>query len=141
MTPLGLAEKNVRYMMEHDPFSRWMGLEVTVHEPGNVSARMKVRKEMLNGFNVCHGGITFSLADSVLAFASNTHGKISVSIEASIAYPNPVYENDVLVAVSREVSRTEKVGIYRVSITKEDGTPVGDFRGVVYITQKEFPQH
>jgi len=141
MTPLELAEKNVRHMMERDPFSQWMGLDVTIHGPGSVSARMKVRKEMLNGFNVCHGGITFSLADSVLAFASNTHGKISVSIEASIAYPNSVQESDVLIATSHEVSRTEKVGIYRVSITKEDGTPVGDFRGVVYITQKEFPQH
>jgi acyl-CoA thioesterase len=140
MTSLEQAKKNVRSMMEQDSFSQWMGLEVTVHEPGKVSARMKVRKEMLNGFNVCHGGITFSLADSVLAFASNTHGKISVSIEASIAYPNPVYEHDILIATSTEVSRTEKIGIYQVSMTKEDGTPVGDFRGVVYRTRKEFPR-
>lgn len=126
-------------MMEHDPFSQWMGLEVTVHEPGKVSAKMKVRNDMLNGFNVCHGGVTFSLADSVLAFASNTDGKISVSIEASMAYPNPVYEGDVLIATSEEQSRSEKIGIYNVSVKKENGIPVGVFRGVVYITKKEFP--
>jgi acyl-CoA thioesterase len=101
---------------------------------------MKVKNEMLNGFNRCHGGITFSLADSLLAFASNTYGKIAVSIEASIAYPNPVYEGDLLIATSREVSRSEKIGIYTVSIAKDNGTPVGEFRGVVYITKKDFGQ-
>jgi acyl-CoA thioesterase len=133
-------QRNVQQLLDHDPFSRWLGLEVTVIGPGMVSAGMKVRKEMLNGFNVCHGGITFSLADSVLAFASNTYGKIAVSIEASIAYPNPVREGDLLVAVSKEVSRTERIGIYTVTISKENGTPVGDFRGIVYITPKEMTE-
>ncbi|MHB1049945.1 MAG: PaaI family thioesterase [Bacteroidota bacterium] len=130
-------QHNVQQLLDHDPFSRWLGLEVTVHGPGTVTAAMNVRKEMLNGFNVCHGGITFSLADSVLAFASNTYGKVAVSIEASIAYPNPVFEGDRLIAVSKEVSRTERIGIFTVTITKENGIPVGDFRGIVYITKKE----
>jgi len=134
---LQTSQRNVQQLLDHDPFSRWLGLEVTVHGPGTVTAAMNVRNEMLNGFNVCHGGITFSLADSVLAFASNTYGKVAVSIEASIAYPNPVYEGDRLVAVSNEVSRTERIGIYTVTISKDDGTPVGDFRGIVYITKKE----
>ena len=130
-------ERTIHQMLDHDQFSESVAMQVTVHGPGEVTARMIVRKEMLNGFNVCHGGITFSLADSVLAFASNTYGKVAVSIEASIAYPNPVYEGDRLVAVSNEVSRTERIGIYTVTISKDDGTPVGDFRGIVYITKKE----
>ena len=134
---LQTLQRNVQQLLDHDPFSRWLGLKVTVHGPGTVTAAMNVRKEMLNGFNVCHGGIIFSLADSVLAFASNTYGKVAVSIEASIAYPNPVHEGDRLVAVSNEVSRTERIGIYTVTISKDDGTPVGDFRGIVYITKKE----
>ncbi len=137
MDSQNVLERTIQQMLDHDPFSQWLGMEVTVHGPGEVTARMIVRKEMLNGFNVCHGGITFSLADSVLAFASNTYGKVAVSIEASIAYPNPVYEGDRLVAVSNEVSRTERIGIYTVTISKDDGTPVGDFRGIVYITKKE----
>lgn len=131
------AETVVRQMLDRDRFSQWLGLDVSVHGPGSVSARMKVRGEMMNGFNVCHGGITFSLADSILAFASNAYGKRAVSIEAGIAYPNPVFEGDVLVAVSQEVSRSDRIGIYNVSIAKDDGTPVGDFRGIVYITGKE----
>lgn len=101
---------------------------------------MKVRNDMLNGFMMCHGGITFSLADSILAFASNSYGKVAVSIEASIAFPNPVYEGDVLIATSREVSRNEKVGMYSISVTKGNGMPVGEFRGIVYITKKDIGQ-
>ena len=51
---------------------------------------------MVNGFGVCHGGVTFSLADSALAFASNTHGKVTVAIENGISYPSPVSAGDVL---------------------------------------------
>ena len=127
-------------MLENDRFSRWLGLKVQVEGPGVVIGTMKVRNDMLNGFSMCHGGITFSLADSMLAFASNMYGKVGVSIEASIAYPNPVFEGDVLIATSREVNRSERIGIYTVSVAKENGTPVAEFRGVVYITQKEFQQ-
>ena len=74
-------------MLEHDEFSRWLGLEVTHVAPNAATVRMTVRPEMVNGFGVCHGGIAFSLADSALAFASNTHGRLTVSIENSIRYP------------------------------------------------------
>ena len=128
----------VHQMLEQDAFSRWLGLQITEIHPGRVSAQMKVRSDMLNGFNVCHGGVTFAFADSVLAFASNTHGKISVSIDANMSYPNPVYEGDVLTAESQEVSISSKVGMYTVTVTKQDGSVVGIFRGTVYRTQKEF---
>lgn len=131
------AQKNVQRLLDHDPFSKWLGLEVSVQGPGVVTAAMTVRNEMLNGFHVCHGGITFSMADSVLAFASNSYGGAAVSIEASIAYPNPVHEGDRLVAVSKEIRRSEQIGIYAVAIAKADGTPVGDFRGIVVIKNKK----
>ena len=81
-----LAERVVAHRLEHDEFSRWLGLEVTHLSPNAATVRMTVRPEMVNGFGVCHGGIAFSLADSALAFASNTHGRLTVSIENSIRY-------------------------------------------------------
>ena len=81
-----LAERVVAHMLEHDEFSRWLGLEVTHLAPNAATVRMTVRPEMVNGFGVCHGGVAFSLADSALAFASNTHGRLTVSIENSIRY-------------------------------------------------------
>ena len=95
-----LAERVVAHMLEHDEFSRWLGLEVTHLSPNAATVRMTVRPEMVNGFGVCHGGIAFSLADSALAFASNTHGRLTVSIENSIRYPAAIMPGDVLTASS-----------------------------------------
>ena len=88
MSDKELAERVVSKMLEHDEFSKWLGIEVLNISPGYSKLKMKVRKEMLNGFHTCHGGITFSLADSALAFASNNHGRVAVALETSIAFPH-----------------------------------------------------
>jgi len=90
---------------------------------------------MQNGFGVCHGAIPFALADSALAFASNTHGNITLSIENSITYPKPIAVGDVLVATADEESATKRLAFYRVSV--ERGTEVvALFRGTVYRTNQ-----
>ena len=97
-----LASKVVDKMLEHDEFSRWLGVEVIDIKPGYSKIQMTVRKEMLNGFHICHGGITFSFADSALAFASNNYGRAAVALETSIAFPAPVHKGDFLTAVAEE---------------------------------------
>jgi acyl-CoA thioesterase len=92
---------------------------------------------MLNGFGVCHGGVTFSLADSALAFASNTHGRLTVSIENSITYPARIVAGDVLTAVAEEESATNRLGFYRVTVRRAEDV-VALFRGTVYKTSQEF---
>jgi len=93
---------------------------------------------MLNGFHTCHGGITFSLADSALAFASNNHGSVAVALETSIAFPTPVYEGDELMAIAQEQSKGNSVGVYNVTVTNQAKVKVGVFRGTVYRTKKEY---
>ncbi len=136
-----LAERVVKHMLANDPFSRWLGVKILSTRPGKTSLSMTIRPEMLNGFNRCHGGVTFALADSAFAFASNSHGRIAVSIENSMSYPHPVVAGDELTAVAEEVSLAHRVGFYDVTVTKSDATVVGLFRGVVYRTDKEhFPE-
>ena len=132
-----LAERVVARMMEHDEFSRWLGLEVTHVAPNAATVRMTVRPEMVNGFGVCHGGIAFSLADSALAFASNTHGRITVSIENSIRYPAPIAPGDVLTATAVEESAARRLAFFSVTVRNGDGDVVGLFRGTVYRTSRE----
>lgn len=126
-------------MLEADAFSRWLGVELVALAPREATLRMVVRGDMLNGFGVCHGGVTFSLADSALAFASNTHGRVTMSIENAIGYPAPVREGDVLVAHASEESAQGPLAFYRVDVTKADGIPVGHFRGTVYRTKRLHP--
>jgi acyl-CoA thioesterase len=131
-----LAEKVVAGMISHDGFSAWLGIELVAIGPNSCTLRMKVRHDMLNGFGVCHGGIPYSLADSALAFASNGHGSVTVSISNSISYPSPINEGDVLTATAEEESAGNRVAFYRVNVTNQNGTPVAFFRGTVYRTGK-----
>lgn len=132
-----LAQRVVAHMLEHDAFSRWLGLEVTHVAPNAATVRMTVRPEMVNGFGVCHGGIAFSLADSALAFASNTHGRLTVSIENSIRYPAPIMPGDVLTATAVELSASRRLAYFDVSVRKGDGDVVGLFKGTVYRTSRD----
>jgi acyl-CoA thioesterase len=128
----------VNKMMETDAFSQWLGIKILASAKGSCKLQMQVRPEMCNGFGIIHGGITFSLADSALAFASNAHGRLSVALECSISYPNAVNVGDVLTAEATEVSLTNKIGIYNIPVTNQKGEMVGVFKGSVYRTSKEW---
>ena len=73
-------------MYANDEFSKWLGIEILKVGEGSCQLKMTVRAEMTNGFKIAHGGITYSLADSALAFASNSHGRQAVSVETSISH-------------------------------------------------------
>lgn len=141
MTPQELAEKVVDRMYDNDPFSIWLGIERVALRPGHCELRLSVRSEMLNGFAIAHGGITYSLADSCLAFASNSHGIQAVSVETSISHTRAVKEGDVLTAISEEKSLSRSIGVYHVTVTDAHGKTVALFKGTVYRTGKPwFPE-
>lgn len=133
-----LAERVVEGMMAKDAFSQWLGIKVQEVRPSSATVSLVVREEMVNGFGVSHGGIVYSLADTALAFASNTHGAVTVSIENSITYPHPVRVGDELVAVCEEESASHRLAYYRVTVRRTDGTIVALFRGTVYKTKRMF---
>ena len=122
---------HVQKMYERDLFSQWLGIRRIEEGPGYCILEMDVRPEMVNGFGIAHGGITYALADTALAFASNAHGVQAVSIETSINHIKPVRPDDVLRAVAEETSLTRRLGIYHIRILREDDL-VAHFKGVVY---------
>jgi len=131
-------EQIVEHMMKNDAFSQWLGIEVVDVKAGEVELRMKISPEMLNGFGVVHGGVTFSLADSALAFASGGHGRISLALDVSISYPHPVYSGDILTARAKELHLGKKIGNYHVAVTNQKDVLVAIFQGTVYRTRREF---
>jgi acyl-CoA thioesterase len=137
-----LANKIVDKMFVDDEFSRWLGIERMLIEAGHCILRMKIRKEMLNGFGSTHGGITFSFADSALAFASNAHGRLSVALDCNISFPVAVREGDVLTCEAKELALTKKTGTYLIEVKNQKLQNVAFFKGTVYITNKEwFPEN
>ena len=136
-----LAERVVARMYENDPFSTWLGIERKVVDAGQCVLQMRVRSEMLNGFAIAHGGISYSLADSCLAFAANSHGIQAVSVETSISHTKPVKEGDVLTATAEEMSLSNRIGIYHITVSNQRSEGVALFKGTVYRTGKSwFPE-
>jgi len=123
-------------MMSNDHYSQWLGIESVDHREGYCKIQMKVRKEMLNGFNIVHGGVTFGLADSALAFAANSHNILSVTLDGFITYPNPGKEHDILIAEAREKTSNKKTALYDVTVRNQDSLPIGLYRATVYRTKK-----
>ncbi|MFI5219171.1 MAG: PaaI family thioesterase [Bacteroidia bacterium] len=133
-----LAVNVFHKMYDNDPFSQWLQIEPVEVDGGRCILRMKIRKDMLNGFNIAHGGIAYSLADSALAFASNSHGKKSVSIETSISHIKQVEIEDVITAIAEEISLTNKIGIYSITVNDQNNNIVAIFKGTVYRTNKDW---
>ncbi len=135
---MSLPEKVFRKMYDNDAFSHWLGIEVVEVKDGYCELKMTVRKEMLNGFQIAHGGIAYSLADSALAFASNSHGRKSLSVETSISHTVSVKEGDVLTVTTKELSLSDKIGVYLITIINQSNEDVAYFKGTVYRTSKEW---
>jgi acyl-CoA thioesterase len=126
-------------MMAKDYFSQWLGIKVLESGNGTSKLSMIVRKEMLNGFGIAHGGITYSLADSALAFSSNSHGKKAVSVETSVSHTISLAEGDEIVAIAKEEHCSNKIGIYSIIIKRNsDNAMVALFKGTVYRTSKDW---
>jgi acyl-CoA thioesterase len=128
----------VSTMMAGDMFSQWLGVEILETGLGICKLKAAVKAEMLNGFKIAHGGISYSLSDSALAFSSNSYGKKAVSIETSISHLKQIKENDVLTVVAKEISRSNRVGVYEVNIHNQNNELVSTFKGTVYITEKDW---
>jgi acyl-CoA thioesterase len=131
-----LANKVVAKMMENDAFSQWMGLEVLEVKEGYSKVRMTIRKEMLNGFGIVHGGLAFSLADSAFAFACNNRNNISVALDVTITFTKAVNVGDVLTAEAKEIHNGKSTGVYLITISNQKNEQVAFFKGTCFRTGK-----
>lgn len=128
------ASEIVSVMLDKDAFSKWLNIEVIHLEKGSCELRMQTDDEMLNGFEILHGGISYSLADSALAFASNSYGFKCVSIETSISHIRQVKKGEILTAKATEIHRGKTTGIYDVLISNQENKKIAIFKGIVHIS-------
>jgi acyl-CoA thioesterase len=134
LSPLEIVNK----MLNNDSMSQWLGIELVSVEKGNVTVKMTVRKEMTNGFKIAHGGITYSLSDSSLAFSANSYGIQAVSIETSISHLKPVHIGDVLTTSVEEISITKKISVYHIKVVNQHNNLVSAMKGTMYKNGKEW---
>jgi len=123
-------------MLHTDAFSQWLGVDIVEIKEGYSKIKMKVREEMMNGLNVIHGGIAFSLADSAFAFACNSRNNLSLALETSISFLKPVFIDDELTAEAKEIRNGKSTGVYMVDITNQHNQLIALFKGTCFRTGK-----
>ncbi|SMG01146.1 Phenylacetic acid degradation protein PaaD, thioesterase [Burkholderia singularis] len=124
-----LAETVAQTMYAADTCSRALGIELLEVRPGYARMRMSVRTDFLNGHQICHGGLIFTLADSAFAFACNSYNVNTVAAGCSIEFLRPAAAGDTLTAEAREQALNGRHGIYDIQVTNQAGEIVAMFRG------------
>lgn len=128
-TPQQTAELVRESMFANDRAAKNLGMEVVEVSPGNASVAMTVREHMLNGHDICHGGLIATLADTAFAYACNSYNELTVASGFSIDLMAPGREGDVLTARSFEVSKAGRTGVYDCEITNQRNERIAVFRG------------
>ena len=129
MTPKERAEKAAAIMWENDRASPWIGMRLDTIDEGRSKMSLVVQDHHVNGHDICHGGIIFTLADSAFAFACNSRHQNTVAQHNSITYISPGKLGDTLTADAKEVSLSGRSGMYDVTVTNQNNDVIAEFRG------------
>jgi acyl-CoA thioesterase len=128
-TPQQTADHVRVGMLRNDRVTRLLGIEVLTMAAGTATLTMRVRDDMLNGHDTCHGGFIATLADSAFAFACNSYDELTVAASFGIDFVAPAREHDVLTARATEVSKSGRTGLYDTEVTNQRGERIAMFRG------------
>ena len=123
-------------LARRDIFARDLGIEVVEAVPGRAVTRGRVEARHVNFNGVCHGGLTFTLADAAFGYACNSHGIMSAGIDVHMMYNAAAQVGDVLTATATEIARSARIANYRVDVVRTDGTLVAGMSGTAFITGK-----
>jgi acyl-CoA thioesterase len=129
MTPQQTADLVREGMFANDRASKSLGIQILSVTPGRAVLTMTVREDMLNGHDICHGGLIAVLADSAFAYACNSYNEWTVASGFSIDLMAPSHLGDELTATCHEVSKTGRTGLYDTEVSNQHGKRVAVFRG------------
>jgi len=136
MDELEQARQCAAAMMAKDAASKSLGIDIEIPSPGSAVARMTVTEQMLNGFDVCHGGYIFALADTAFAFACNAYDRLTLAAAANIDFLRSAHVGDQLVATATERNRGGRLGLYDVRVSNQNDDEIAIFHGNSYATSK-----
>lgn len=131
-TPQIVAEATRDEMWADDRASRMLGIKVLEVGPGTATLTMVVREDMLNGHDLCHGGLIATLADSAFAYACNSYNELTVASGFDVNLVASARTGDVLTARAGEMSKAGRTGVYDIEVTNQRGERIAAFRGRSY---------
>lgn len=132
--------ETAKQIYSQDAFSQWLGITILDVKDNYCLIEMPIKAEMINGLKTVHGGVTFSLADSALAFSSNNKGEVAVALNCYINFVKAVRLGDTLRAESTLMTETRKTAVYDINVKNQDDVLVAGFRGTVYKIGKKLEE-
>jgi acyl-CoA thioesterase len=133
-----LARACAAAMWKTDRASAGLGMRLDDVGPGRARLSLTVGEAMVNGHGICHGGFIFSLADSAMAFACNSHGLHALAQHCAITFIRPAHRGETLTAEAIERTRGARSSIYDVRVIGDDGGVIAEFRGHSRTTGEKF---
>lgn len=119
------------FFATRDKFAQYVGIEIVEVEKGRAKVKLDINENHLNGVNIIHGAVLFSVADYAFAIASNSHGNVAVAINANISFVKAV-SSGTIYAEAIEQSKNPKLATYLINVTNEQGELLATFHGMVY---------
>ncbi|MFZ5547257.1 MAG: hydroxyphenylacetyl-CoA thioesterase PaaI [Pseudomonadota bacterium] len=138
LDPQRVAEAVRDAMWQGDRASKALGMRIEAIGPGTATLSMTVREDMLNGHDICHGGLVTTLADSAFAFACNAYNEVTVASGFDVNLVSAARLGDVLTARASEVNKAGRTGVYDIDVRNQRGERVAAFRGRSYTMKGRF---
>jgi uncharacterized protein (TIGR00369 family) len=109
-----------RRVLEAQPFSRRVGSELVLLEPGRTEIALDVRDDLQQQHGFVHGGVVSYLADNALTFAGGSIFGDAVTVEYKINYARPAAGRR-LIARAAILSRGKRQAVCECKVFAQDG--------------------
>lgn len=134
---VSISETVAQALYARDIAAQRLGINIDFVDEGVAELSMTVKDWMIQGHDICHGGYIFLLADTAMAYASNSRNKANLAMNANIDFLRPAKLGENLTASAVEGNKSKNTGLYDVKVTNEANILIGHFRGRTFNTQAE----
>ena len=128
----------IKQHFENDRFAASNGMRLVELRRGFAKTTLPIEDRHLNCVGTVQGGAIFTLADFAFGAASNSGGKVAVSVSTNLSFLKAT-RSGALCAEATEISRSRKLSVCTVRVTNDAGELVALFQGTAYIKDEPFP--
>ena len=123
--------KAAKYLGEEVGFSKDIGIEILELAEGYCVGRIKVEKRHLNPLNTVHGGVFFSLADTICGIAAASTGHGGPTVQGDMDYMRAVRGREII-CTARVTKTGSTLSLVDRIITDDTGREVTRTKFIYY---------
>jgi acyl-CoA thioesterase len=106
-------------------------------EEGYAEGMIEIEQKHLNPFGTVHGGLVFTLADTIGGLAAISRGGSCTTVSSDIIFLSPTLHSKKLIAKSTEIKRGKRMGTVTTVIADDRGENIATANTVYYFLGKD----